>query len=81
MPKVLYFYRTNVGKLEEDEPTHETGYRKGYRCLINPVTQGRRGDVSPKSTREYIPAIQMRYQKASKAEKGRLLDEVCRVTG
>lgn len=37
--------------------------------------------MSPQSTREYIQAIQLRYRKGSRAEKGRLLDEVCAVTG
>jgi hypothetical protein len=37
--------------------------------------------VSPKSTREYIQAVQTRYRRVPKVEKGRLLDEACRVTG
>lgn len=37
--------------------------------------------MSPKSTREYIQAIQIRYRKAPRSQKGQLLDEACRVTG
>jgi hypothetical protein len=37
--------------------------------------------VGPQATREYFGRMHERYQGASRAEKGRLLDEVCEVTG
>lgn len=37
--------------------------------------------MSPTSKREYLRAIRQRYLQASRAAKGRLLDEVCATTG
>jgi hypothetical protein len=37
--------------------------------------------VTRRAQAEYIEAVRQRYAVASKAEKGRLLDEVCRTTG
>jgi hypothetical protein len=37
--------------------------------------------VSVQAKREYLQAIYMRYQQAARAEKQRMLDECCRITG
>jgi hypothetical protein len=37
--------------------------------------------VGPQATREYLARMRERYEKADKAERSRLLDEVCEVTG
>ena len=37
--------------------------------------------VGPQARREYLARMQERYQRASREEKGRLLDEVCQMTG
>ena len=37
--------------------------------------------VGPQATREYLERMRERYQGAGREEKGRLLDEVCEVTG
>jgi hypothetical protein len=37
--------------------------------------------VSVQAKREYLQAMVMRYQQASRREKQRPLDECCRVTG
>jgi transposase InsO family protein len=43
--------------------------------------RSRGGNVGPESVREYAASIRPRYRLASRPEKGRLLDEFCRVTG
>ena len=37
--------------------------------------------VGPQANREYLERMRERYERASRAEKGPLLDEVCEVTG
>ena len=39
------------------------------------------GNMTRVSVQEYADAVRGRYQRAGKAEKGRMLDEVCRTTG
>jgi hypothetical protein len=37
--------------------------------------------VGPQATREYLARMRERYERAKRAAKGGLLDEVCEVTG
>jgi hypothetical protein len=37
--------------------------------------------MGPHSVREYAASLRPRYQLASRCDRGRLLDEFCRVTG
>jgi hypothetical protein len=39
------------------------------------------GIVSARAKREYVQAIYERYRQARRADKGRILDEFCAVTG
>src|SRR6185437_9303930 len=61
-------------------------------CLISLVTEAggvaseswlpnHGGNVTRQSVREYLEAVRPRYRAAHKAERGRILDEVCRTTG
>ena len=46
-----------------------------------PKTIVKGGQVTRQSVREYLEAIRERYRKASKEEKGKILDEFTKVTG
>src|SRR5512143_991344 len=37
--------------------------------------------MSPRSKREYVEAVFLRYKQASRSEKGRILDEFCTTCG
>ena len=49
-------------------------------CLKIAVTEDQEVTVNRESIREYVVRQRERYQKASRAEKGRILDEVVSVT-
>ena len=64
-------------------PPHSNSYRKEGRCLNKRLPkQGADKEVTviPASIREYA-AVRERYGRATKKERGRLLDEFCQVTG
>ena len=49
-------------------------------CLKIAVTEDQEVTVNRESIKEYVVRQRERYQKASRAEKGRILDEVVSVT-
>src|SRR5262249_11170360 len=49
------------------------------RCY--PVMHRKGGSVTEPARREYAAAMRPRYQRATKQERGRILDEYCRITG
>lgn len=64
------------------ELTQKKCYRREYRCLPRNVTEGWYDARSFRGRmKEYIEALKERYLKASRKEKGQILDEVKRVTG
>lgn len=47
----------------------------------NTGNRNRGGNVGPQSVREYAASVRPGYQLAARREKGRLLDEFCKITG
>jgi len=58
---------------------HLNGYRTNR--VASKVVLPKGGDVTSGSVREYVDALRERYGRASKKEKGRILDEFCQATG
>jgi len=63
------------------ELTHVRSSPRENRCLTKNLLEGWGNAVGRKSRREYADAIRARYRRASKAEKGRILDEFVAATG
>src|SRR5882762_1237102 len=78
--------RSGVTQMQPRVSRHAKCYRAIYRRARNRVTHHRSmamggTRVGPQANREYLERMRERYEQASRAEKGPLLDEVCEVTG
>src|SRR5687768_3366464 len=69
------------GASQSAEVPQQKGDRRRERCLTKNLTEGGSGQVRQASRYEYARAISARYRRASKPEKGQMLDEFCAATG